>query len=144
MAVLLEAAAPVLRDLQAFGGTMPEFVAEAHEDRGPESICAWIREPGGGHGGEGVSVWLPSPAADRILSLAEQRQSWKLDELDPTGRCRKPWPECPLHPGRHSLEPNEVSGVPIWCCPETAQVIAVIGSLGSPLPEGIPRFVQVE
>ena len=94
--------------------------------------------------GQGVSVWLPSSQTDRIASLAEQMQSWKLDELDPTGQCREPWPECPLHPVRHSLDPDDRPGVPVWCCPESCQVIAEIGSLGSPLPEGIPRFVQAE
>ena len=125
------------------GGTVPEFLPEAREDRGPENICAWIPAPRGGPRGQGVSVWLPSSQAARIVSLAEQLQSWKPDELDPTGQCPEP-PECPLHPSRHSLDPDDQPGVPIWCCPETAQVIAEIGSLGSPLPGGIPRFVQAE
>jgi hypothetical protein len=144
MAVLLDAAAPVLRDLLAFGGAVPEFLAEAYEDRGPEAICAWIPAPGGGPGGQGVSVWLPNSQTDRIVSLAEQLQSWKLDELDPTGQRREPWPECPLHPGRHSLDPDDRPGVPVWCRPESCQVIAEIGSIGSPLPEAIQRSAQAE
>ncbi len=67
MAVLLDAAAPVLQDLLAFGGTVPEFLAEAHEDRGPETICAWIRQPGGGRGGV---KFVQFPA----LQLLGQRQ----------------------------------------------------------------------
>jgi hypothetical protein len=139
MAVPLEAARPVLRDLLAFGGTAPQI---AREDRRPEAVCAWIRV-GPAPCGQGVFVWLASSQAEKAVSLAEQLQSWKLDELDPAGQRRLPWPDCPLHPGGHSLSPYDEGGLALWVCPETLQVIAEIGSLGSPLPDNIPRLVPV-
>lgn len=143
MALLREAAAPVLRDLMAFGGSVPEFVPEAHEDLGQGFIYAWIWQPAAPQG-QGVRLFLDSSPAYQTVQLAEQLQSWKLDELDPTGECRIPWPDCPLHPGEHRLDPVDEPGVAVWCCPDTAAVIAVIGSLGRPLPDDIPRFVQAE
>jgi hypothetical protein len=140
MAVLVGAALPVVRDLRAFGGATPNIAPEAHEDRGPGAVCAWIQD-GSGPEGQGVYVWLASSEVEKIVSLAEQLQSWKLDELDPTGQCRQPWPTCPLHPGQHSLSPNDEPGVAVWVCPEALQVIAEIGSLGSLPPDSIPRFI---
>lgn len=46
-ALLWEVVSPVLRDMEASGQDPPDIRPEAHEDRGADAVCAWIREPGG-------------------------------------------------------------------------------------------------
>lgn len=126
-AVLREAVAPVLRDLEATGQTLPDIREEAHEDRGQDAVCAWIHHPASG-GGEGISVELYCGPALRLYYLAEQLQRWKNDELIDAGR--RPWPECPDHDGCFALSPDTRDDVAVWCCPQTGRVIAEIGRLG--------------
>lgn len=126
-AVLREAVAPVLRDLEATGQTLPDIREEAHEDRGQDAVCAWIHHPASG-GGEGISVELYCGPALRLYHLAEQLQRWKNDELIDAGR--RPWPECPDHDGCFALSPDTRDDVTVWCCPQTGRVIAEIGRLG--------------
>jgi hypothetical protein len=128
-AVLREAVAPVLRDLEATGQTLPDIREEAHEDRGEDAVCAWIPHPGGG-GGESISVELYCGEAYRLFYLAEQLQSWKNDEL--IDARRRPWPECPDHPGPCTLSPDVRDEVAVWCCPDSGRVIAAIGTLAQP------------
>jgi hypothetical protein len=125
-AVLREAVAPVLRDLEATGQTRPDIREEAHEDGGPDVVCAWIRHPA--DGGEGISVELSCGQALRLYFLAGQLQSWKNDELIDAGR--RPWPACPDHDDCFALSPDTRDDVAVWCCPKTGRVIAEIGRLG--------------
>jgi hypothetical protein len=126
--VVMEALALVLRDLEASGETLPDVVPEAHEDRGEEYLCAWIRMPDTRFG-QGIYVPLAASPADRTFWLAEQLQSWKEDELADTGRPG-PWPACPEHGGGCVLAPDVREDVAVWCCRRSGQAIAAIGELG--------------
>jgi hypothetical protein len=107
---------------------LPDIREEAHEDRGEDSVCAWIHQAGGG--GQGISVELYCDESARLYFLAEQLESWKNDELIDAGL--HPWPECPDHSAPCALTPDERDKVAVWCCPQTGRVIAEIGSLEQP------------
>ena len=49
-AVLRRAIAPLLRDMEATGQSLPDIREEAHHDRGEDAVCAWIWEPGERYG----------------------------------------------------------------------------------------------
>jgi hypothetical protein len=38
---------PVLRDIRGSGAIVPDILEEAHDDLGPDCVCAWIQSPGG-------------------------------------------------------------------------------------------------
>ena len=125
-AVLREAVGPLLPDMDATVQTLPGIREEAHHDRGEDAVCAWIREPGG-RDGPGIEVWLYCSPADQLYYLAEQLQSWAGDvQVDPG---RRPWPDCPDHPGSHMLMPDTRDQIAVWCCPQSGRVIAAIGRL---------------
>jgi hypothetical protein len=125
-AVLRRAVAPLLRDMQATGQSLPDIREEAHHDRGEDAVCAWIQEPGGRYG-QGIEVSLYCPSADQLYYLAEQLQSWAEDvQVDPG---RRPWPDCPDHPGSHMLMPDTRDEDAVWCCPQGGHVITKIGML---------------
>lgn len=133
-AILWEAVAPLLRDMEATGQALPDIRAEAHADRGAGIVCAWIRDPGGT--GQGISVLPPGQRGDQLYDLAEQLQAWASEVQADQGR--RPWPDCPAHPGAHRLEPETVGETAVWSCPQTLRVVAEIGALGSPV-RGVPR-----
>jgi hypothetical protein len=125
-AVLWEAVTPLLRDMEATGQTLPDIREEAHDDQGEDAVCAWIQEPDGRYG-QGIAVWLNCSPAFQLYSLAEQMQSWAVDVQVDSGR--RPWPDCPEHPGSHMLGPDIRDEVVVWCCPDSGHVIAAIGTL---------------
>jgi hypothetical protein len=134
-AILWEAVAPLLRDMEATGQARPDIRAEAHAYRGVGIVCAWIRDPGGT--GRSISVLPPGQRGDQLADLAEQLQDWTRGaQADPR---RPQWPDCPAHPGDHRLEPYALGETAEWECPQTIRVIAEIGALDSP-PQGIPRI----
>jgi len=137
--VLWQALAPVLRDLEATSQTLPDIREEAHEDPGQDAVCAWIQGPGGT--GEGIRVWLNGSEAFQLYSLAEQLQSWKVDQLADSGQAPI-WPRCPAHPhaDRHRLEPGIRDEVAVWRCPAGGQTIAAVGSLRHPDPSVAAKF----
>jgi hypothetical protein len=125
-AVLRRAVAPLLRDMEATGQSLPDIREEAHHHCGEDAVCAWIWEPGERYG-QGIEVWLHCPPTYQICYLAEQLQSWAGDvQVDPE---RRPWPGCPDHPGAHTLMPDTRDEVAVWRCPQTGHVIAEIGML---------------
>ncbi len=135
-AILWEAVAPLLRDIAATGHALPDIQAEAHADRGPGVVCAWIRDPGGA--GRTISVLPPVQRGDQLYDLAEQLQDWAgAVQVDPQ---RPAWPDCPAHPGAHRLEPLATGETAVWYCAQTTRVVAEIGGLGSPPLAGIPRI----
>jgi hypothetical protein len=126
-AVPWEAVTPLLRDMDATGQTLPDIREEAHKDHGEDAVCAWIQEAGGRYG-QGITVWRTCSPAFQLYSLAEQMQDWAGDvQLDPG---RRPWPDCPEHPGSHLLGADIRDEVAAWCCPDSGRVIASIGTLG--------------
>lgn len=138
-AVLWDAVAPVLRDMDATGQARPDIRADAHSDRGADAVCGWIQEPDGVCG-QGITAGLNCAPADHFYYLAEQFQDWACDvQYDP---ARRPWPVCPDHPGTHPLEPETHDDVAVWYCPQTLRVVADIGALDSPCTSDSPRFVQ--
>jgi hypothetical protein len=140
-AILWDAVAPLLRDMDATGQTRPDIRADAHEHRGADGLCGWIQEPDG-RCGQGITVWLNCARADQLWYLAGQFQDWAGDgQYDP---ARRPWPECPDHPGTHPLEPEVLEQVAVWYCPRTLQVVADIGALASPRSGGGSRYIQRE
>ena len=125
-AVLREAVIPLLHDLDTTGQILPDIREEAHEDRGDDAVCAWIQEPGARHG-QSIRVWANCSPADQIYYLAEQIQVWAGDvHVDSR---RRPWPDCPEHPGSHMLMPDNRYEAAVWCCPQSDRVLAVIGML---------------
>jgi hypothetical protein len=89
-------------------------------------VCAWIQEPGSGWG-QGIAVLLYCSPGDQLRVLAEQLQDWAGDvQVDPR---RRPWPDCPDHPGSHILMPDTRDEVAVWCCPQDGHVVAGIGML---------------
>jgi hypothetical protein len=125
-AILRAAVAPLLRDMEATGQALPDIREEAHEDRGEDAVCAWIQEPGSGRG-QGITVLLFCSPGDQLRVLAEQLQDWAGDvQVDPG---RRPWPDCPDHPGSHILIPDTRGEIAVWCCPQRGHVIAGIGML---------------
>ncbi len=137
--VLRQAVAPVLRDLEATGQTLPDIREEVHEDCGEDAVCAWIHHPGGG---EGIRVWLNGSAAFQLYSLAEQLQSWKVDQLVDSGQGPW-WPCCPQHPAGCRLEPDIDDEAAVWRCSRSGQVVAAIGSLRHPDPSVAARFEKM-
>ncbi len=131
-AVLREAVAPVLRDLKATGETLPDIREESHHDRGEGAVCAWVQGPG--WTGQGIDVWLNGSAAFQFYSLAEQLQSWKVDQLGP-GYW---WPRCPQH-ADCGLTADIDGERAVWACPASGQVIAPIGSLRHPDPSAAAK-----
>jgi hypothetical protein len=123
---------PVLRDMRSTGAIVPDILEEAHDDLGPDYVCAWIQTPAG-VGSQGIRVQVSLPAPERLADLADQLQEWEVEELAATGRSAT-WPECPQHPDTHPLAPqargDQVRGdQAVWSCPASGQVIGVIGTL---------------
>jgi hypothetical protein len=133
-AILWEAVAPLLHDMEATGQALPDIRPEAHEGPGAGVVCAWIQDPGGT--GRQITVLPSGPRGDQLSDLAEQLQDWATDaQADPQ---QPRWPDCPAHPG-HRLEPEATGETAVWYCSQNARVIAEIGALDSPL-RGIPRI----
>jgi len=121
--------APVLRDLRAVDAIVPEVRYEAWQDRGPESVSAFIAPAGRTVGSLGVWVELAASRSEQVAQLAEQVQEWEVEELCATGRSAT-WPECPEHPNTHPLEPVVTDeGAAIWRCPRSALAVCAIGEL---------------
>jgi hypothetical protein len=118
---------PVLQDMRSSGAIVPDIGEEAHDDLGPDCVCAWIHSPGG-VGSQGIRVQVSLLAPERLADLADQLQEWEIEELAAAGRPAT-WPECPQHPGTHPLAPQARSGQAAWCCPASGQAISVIGAL---------------
>ena len=117
---------PVLRDMRDSGAIVPDVLEEAHDDFGPDFVCAWIPSPAGGGSDIRVQVGLPAP--ERLADLADQLQDWEIEELWAAGRPAT-WPECPRHPDSHPLAPQARGDQAAWCCPASGQVIGTIGAL---------------
>ena len=118
---------PVLRDMRGSGAIVPDILEEAHDNLGPDCVCAWIQTPGGA-GSRGIGVQVSLPAPERLADLADQLQEWEIEELAAAGRPAT-WPQCPQHPGTHPLAPQARGGQAAWCCPASRQVISIIGAL---------------
>ena len=118
---------PVLRDMRSSGAIVPDILEEAHDDLGPDCVCARIQTPGGA-GSRGIRVQVSLPAPQRLADFADQLQEWEIEELVAAGRPAT-WPECPQHPGTHPLAPQARGDQAAWCCPASGQVISVIGAL---------------
>ena len=118
---------PILRDMHSSGAIVPNILEEAHDDLGPDCVCAWIQSPGGA-GSQGIRVQASLPAPERLADLADQLQEWEVEELAAAGRPAT-WPECRQHPDTHPLAPQARGDQAAWCCPASGQVISVIGAL---------------
>ena len=118
---------PILRDMHSSGAIVPDILEEAHDDLGPDCVCAWIQSPGDA-GSQGIRVQVSLPAPERLADLADQLQEWEIEELAATGRPAT-WPQCPQHPDTHPLAPQARGDQAAWCCPASGQVISGIGAL---------------
>jgi hypothetical protein len=126
--------APVLRDLLATEAIVPEVRYEAWQDRGPESVSAFIGPAGGTAGSRGVWVELAASLAEQVARLAEQVQEWEVEELCASGQSAT-WPQCPEHPNAHPLEPAVTdAAAAIWRCPRAGLAISAIGELAGRRP----------
>jgi len=97
---------PVVCDMRSSGAIVPDILEEAHDDFGPDCVCAWIQTPGGA-GSQGIRVQVSLPVPERLAT----------------------WPECLQHPDNHPLAPQARGDQAVWCCPASGQVISVIGAL---------------
>lgn len=118
---------PVLRDMRSSGAVVPDILEEAHDDFGPDCVCAWIQTPGGA-GSQGIRVQVSLLSPERLGDVADQLQEWEIEELAAAGRPAT-WPDCPQHPDTHPLAPRARGDQAVWCCPASGQVISVIGAL---------------
>ena len=118
---------PVLRDMRSSGAILPDILEEAHDDFGPDCVCAWIQTPGGA-GSQGIRVQVSLPAPERFADVADQLQEWEIEELAAAGRPAT-WPECPQHPDTHPLAPQARGDQATWCCLASGQLISGIGAL---------------
>jgi hypothetical protein len=119
---------PVLRDMRSSGAIVPDVLAEAHQDLGPDCLPAWILSPGSSGSAWGIRVEVGLPVPERLAGLADQLQEWEVEELAATGRPAT-WPECPEHPDSHPLAPRASGDQAVWCCPRSGHVISAIGAL---------------
>jgi hypothetical protein len=133
-AVIRQATAPVLRDLDVSGAIVPEILYQSPDDDGRDGrdgVSTDITLDGGHRG----SVWTPTEqcsSGEQVWWAAHELQEWEVHELWEAGRSTS-WPECPEHPNSHPLEPNtDDEDTAVWRCPRTRQVICAIGALGSP------------
>jgi hypothetical protein len=123
-ALLRDALAPIVRDLEVTGQTLPFIREESREDLGDDAICAWIEGPD--RTGQGIRVWLNGGADYQLYSLAEQVQEWTADQWET-------WPPCPVHlDADHRLEPDIRDDKAVWYCPRDGETVAAVGSLPSP------------
>lgn len=72
----------------------------------------------------GVKVEMAASLADRLVQVAYVVQDEVADELWGA------WPECPVHPSSHPLDPRNQDDRGVWVCPNTGQALAEIGRLG--------------
>lgn len=127
-AVVRDTATPLLRDMAASGLVLPDIHYEAREDRGSETVCAWIQGPGG----TGAGIWIRgSSPAEQVGELAEQFQNWAADQLHDAGVLPE-WPICPEHPVPRRLNPEIRDGVAVWASWEGGHVTCEIGTLAKP------------
>ena len=75
---LARALEPVLRDLRATGGPVPEVVDEPW-DPDPAAASALLR--GRGDGGSGTNLALDRPLPEQVARVTEQVQEWAIEEL---------------------------------------------------------------
>jgi hypothetical protein len=124
---------PVLRDVRATGGIMPDIREEAHEDLDGGVVSAWLAN-GASAGGRGIRVLTGLSPAEQLAGMAAQVQEWELEELAAAGRSAT-WPQCPVHPNSHPLSPEAQGGEAVWVCPRIGRRIARIGELDA-APQG--------
>ena len=79
--------------------------------------------------GTGISIVSGESDAEQVVSVADQVQEVAIETLW-MERLPVTWPQCPLHPDTHPLDPYLVQGRPVWRCPRSSTVVADIGSLG--------------
>jgi len=80
-------------------------------------------------GEELQQLWLEidDNNAKTLVLLAQAVQDSALFDED-----YRPWPRCPRHPlSQHSLMPRALGGHAYWACPESDQLVTLIGSLSS-------------
>lgn len=122
---LLEAAVPVLQDLERTCPFMPRIEPGKWSgmDRRFDAF-AW----GPDNDAQGIHVEADDSAAERVASLADQLQELVVENLVPLGH-QAVWPECPEHPRSHPLTATVDDGDAVWICPKSQTVISAIGGL---------------
>ena len=82
---------PVLRDMRSSGAIVPDIIEEAHDDLGPDCVCARIQSPGGG----------PVPGASGSRSAFRPRSGSLTSRTScRSGRSRSSPPQDAPRPGR--------------------------------------------
>lgn len=123
--ILIQAMAPVLRDLAVSGIASPRIEdKEWADDAGQASAMLW--SPDGS--GRGVSVDLAAPEFEQVACVADQVQEWAIEEL--WGSRPTNWPQCPRHPHSHPMTATTHAATAVWACPMDGLVIVPVGTLG--------------
>lgn len=117
------ALAVVLHDVVA---TYPLPVTTEPPDFDDHTSCVWITSDGTSKAG----IWSRAelPPADRLALVASDVADWLVECLAAAG-LPATWPECPLHPGSHPLDPRAAAAGAEWTCPRTGEAVAAVGSL---------------
>jgi hypothetical protein len=124
--VLQDALDVLLPELRRTCGLRPIVEDRAMLNRFGEPVVNVMFLNQDGHG-QGIQV-REGDRPHQLAQIADQVQEWAVEELWSRGRPAT-WPECPLHPDSHPLEPVVVAGTALWQCPKTAEPVAAIGEL---------------
>ena len=121
---LSRALAPILRDLEVTGAPLPR-VEESDWQSWPTADAALLWSASG----SGTGVWVDTAVseADQVAMLADQVQTWAIEELWPKNQTN--WPPCPEHPQNHPLAAVVHHGTAAWKCPTSGRRICEIGQL---------------
>jgi hypothetical protein len=116
-------------------GDEEQMLADVEQNLGPEAAETIRRDLAMGgrprpldDRGTGIWILMVGEPADRLTLLAEQIQESECEQLHAAGRTPV-WPDCPEHPGVHSLSPVSRAGDAVWVCRASGKARLKIGAL---------------
>lgn len=115
--------ATVLRDVAA---TYPLPVTVEPAEVGDDA--EWVRLSAGDPSTAEIRAHTDLSPAERLADVAGQVADWLVESLPGAGRPAV-WPECPLHPDSHPVDPRAAGDRAEWVCPATGRAVAAVGSL---------------
>jgi hypothetical protein len=130
--MLIQALAPVLRDVQVTGAPLPTIADEPLNPNDLDTASAMMF----GESGAGVSFAVSASQLHeaRVGTIALGMQSFIVGLLESSTGAAMYWPRCPSHREAHSLQVAVVGGVASWSCPEDARLLYPVGSLPASAP----------
>jgi hypothetical protein len=134
--MLIQALAPVLRDVQVTGAPIPTIADEPLNPNDLDTASAMMF----GENGAGVSfvVSVSQLHQARVRTIALDMQSFILGLSERSAGAATNWPRCPSHREAHSLQVAVVEGIASWTCPDDARLLYPVGSLPTSAPPTRP------